>query len=781
MKSYLKFLSRNKLYTAIEAVGLIVSLALVIVIGSSLRDQLTIAKTAPAGKNLYVLGPQSWPYLEYRDMERMSLLPEIDEVAAFMPYRSSIKAGEGFAEMPVLVADTRLLSLLHIDVTKGSLSSLQNGQGVALSESTASRLFPFTDALGQRIDIGAGGYVEDGQKRESAEIVAILADADYSILESFDVFCPMESNLAAPREIRASNAQQSTSGTVVHALASMVEGVDIEAFSKKYLSLAGPSLERKEGETLMATEYKEVYFSPSDISGIRQGNRLYLYILVVLGLVLLFSAILNYMNLCSAISGGRAKEMATRRLLGEGKNNIFGRILMESILFTAVCFMLAILLAWALLPYLNSIRPEGIPVGFRVSDDPVFWIFSIAIVILVGSLAGLLPAWMLSSFQPVDVLSGNIRKRLKMGFNKACIIVQTVLAVALVCSATALRSQLHHLETLDTGISPVENLFYFHPSSYDANDVHILGDRLSALPETKRICYTDGIPTHIHSLTVGPLDAVIQLIVCDTLAFKLLGFRVKDGFTGVRPESFWPTEELVNYDGVPRDDPETGGVIETFRRLAVNAEDPYTRYFSRVFTAVQITSSTEGLNGILIQTGPDHTAFKKAFATIATDYYKESIGSPDLSNSWENQCGYLEEIFAADYEDLHRYTKIVSFFALLAVFLAMLGLVAMSTWFASRNSKDIAIRKVFGSDMQDETLRSIRSYMILTLVSVAIGIPVSIVLVSRFLERYAERITGYWWIFVSAAVFAMVISLVSVLWQTLKAARTNPATELKKE
>ena len=154
---------------------------------------------------------------------------------------------------------------------------------------------------------------------------------------------------------------------------------------------------------------------------------------------------------------------------------------------------------------------------------------------------------------------------------------------------------------------------------------------------------------------------------------------------------------------------------------------------------------------------------------------------PSRESSWDNQCGYLQEIFAADYADLHRYTKIVTLFALVAVFLAMLGLVAMSTWFAVRNSKDIAIRKVFGSEMKGETLRSIRSYMVLILVAIAVGIPVSILLVGRFLERYAERITGYGWIFVTAAVFAVFIAFVSVLWQTLKAARTNPAIELKKE
>ena len=796
MKSYLKFLSRNKLYTAIEAVGLVVSLAFVIVIGASLRDQLRIAEDVPGGKNLYILGPQSMPYLEYRDKETLASLPEIEEAAAFILPKLSVQAGDESSRMPVLIADTRLLDLLHLRVTEGSIQSLSGGQGIALSESAAARLFPFTEALGQHIGIGFEGYGEYGSEKETAEIVAILEDADYSILDSFDVFCPMEAGLAAPMAIRASNMRETGVGETVHVLASMVGGTDLAAFSEKMISLVGPTLDRQDGEDMMATEYRELFFSSTDISGIRQGNRLYLNVLIVLGLVLLLSAILNYMNLCSAVSGARAKEMATRRLLGEGRARVFGRILLESIVFTAVCYVLAILLAWAIVPYLNSIRPEGIPVAFRVYPGPVFWLFSVAIVLLTGGLAGFLPAWMLSSFQPIEVISGNIRKRLKLGFNKACIVAQTVLAVVLVCMALAFQAQLRHLETLDVGISPAENLFYYHPSSSDSREVHVLGDKFSTLPGVRRIGYTDGIPTHLNSITVGPLEGTsINLIVCDTLAFKMLGFRVKEGFTQVKPKTFWPTEELANEGGVNRDNPdidrilpserdatsEIGGILETFRRFAANMEDPYARYFSQTFPGVLITSSQEYLNGILIETGSDHAAFKREFSSIVTQFYKETTGYYDLGNSWDNQCGYLQEIFAADYADLHRYTKIVTLFALVAVFLAMLGLVAMSTWFAVRNSKDIAIRKVFGSEMKGETLRSIRSYMVLILVAIAVGIPVSILLVGRFLERYAERITGYGWIFVTAALFAVFIAFVSVLWQTLKAGRTNPAEELKKE
>ena len=182
-----------------------------------------------------------------------------------------------------------------------------------------------------------------------------------------------------------------------------------------------------------------------------------------------------------------------------------------------------------------------------------------------------------------------------------------------------------------------------------------------------------------------------------------------------------------------------------------------------------------------METGPDHEAFKREFSRVATEHYKSTIGVPDLTTSTYHQCGYLDEIIAADYASLHRFVQIITLVGLIAVFLAMLGLVAMSAWFAGQNAKEIAIRKVFGSDERSETLRSVRSYMILTLVAAAIGIPVAVVLIRRFLETYPERISGYWWIFALALAISLVVSFVSVLWQTLKAAKTNPAIELKKE
>ena len=796
MKSYLKFLSRNKLYTAIEAVGLAVSLAFVILIGFSVWDQLMIAKKVPGEQNLYLLGPQKdLFFMEYRDKETLASIPEILEMASFQKTELTVQAGEEFRQMPVLIADSNLLEMLRIGVRSGSVDPLRHGQGVALTASAAARMFPDKDPVGQSLTIGAEGFENYGEHiKEAAEIVAVIDAPDHSILDDFDVFCPLEGNLFAPKIIREANIRENGYGRIVNTFATLVEGVDLETFSEKYVSLVGDTINSDARDGLMATDYRELYFLTDQIQigGIRHGNRLYLYIMLTLGLVLLLSAVLNYVNLSSAISGSRAKEMATRRLLGDSKQRVFWRIMLETLLFTLVCYVFAVLLASAIAPYLNSLRPEEVPVAFRVAPTFGFWLLSIAFILVVSLVSGLVPAVLLSSYKPVDVISGNIRRRHKMGFNKVCIVIQSLLALVLICLSITLHAQLRHLETLDLGIDPQENLFYYHPNWFYSADMQVLGDKLSNLPQIKQMGYASGIPTHVTTMSSGPQKSMLNLISCDTLAFKMLGFRIREPFSQVKPGTIWISDELRNFSGVGSDSldvslvlpynsgkvSEIGGVIEDFRKLAVNADDMMGG--REQFRAVEIPFN-DRVSGLLMETGPDHDAFRQEFARVVTEHYKSTIGVPDLTTSDNNLCGYLDEIIAADYASLHRFMQIITLVGLIAVFLAMLGLVAMSAWFASQSAKEIAIRKVFGSDERSETLRSVRTYMTLVLVAAAIGIPVSVVIIRRFLESYPERVSGYWWIFVLAVAISLAVSFVSVLWQTLKAARTNPTEELKKE
>ena len=191
--------------------------------------------------------------------------------------------------------------------------------------------------------------------------------------------------------------------------------------------------------------------------------------------------------------------------------------------------------------------------------------------------------------------------------------------------------------------------------------------------------------------------------------------------------------------------------------------------------------SAEQLSGIWIEVRGDRREFEQWFKDYIRSYYRETKGLSDVLGFPGVICGYLDEIIAGEYDDLKQYVRLIELFTLVSVLLSILGMVAMSTWFAATHSKDVAIRKVFGSTVTHEVKRLARSFLVLTLTAIAIGIPLAVWMVRRFLESYPERISGYWWIFATAAAVIFAIAMGSVIWQVLKAARTNPAVELKKE
>ncbi|MBR6858181.1 MAG: ABC transporter permease [Bacteroidales bacterium] len=777
MKSYLKFLSRNKLYTAIEAVGLIVSLALVLIIGMWVRDQLGLAGTKAGENQLYLLSQKEESMISrmvYRDIDALRTYPEIRQAAAFIPVSVTVGNGEERRKMNVLAGDSSILDLVSLSVVSGSTASLSSGSGIALSASAARQLFLDTDPVGRVLTIGDNCEGSILSQEDPMTVAAVVEDPDYTLLPDFAVFCPEEADISLVQRLTGIGL-----GFMHLVFVELVPGVDAAAFCAKY-----PDLKLASGSDL--------YFTSESSAAWRHGKVLYLVILIVLGIVLLLSALLNYVNLSSAISGSRAKEMATRRLLGESRKEIVRRIVLESVLFAGVCYIFSVLLAIAVVPVLNSLFANVLAVPFRVVPNPFFWLFSVGLVLLVGIVGGLVPASILSSYRPIDVVSGAVRRRRKATFNKVCIILQTALAMVLTAMAFAMVLQLRHLESLDLGIDPEENLFYYRGQSASDPAIPILADRLKALPSVQTVASSVGIPTHFSAMDTGPDGSRITVISCDSSAFRMLGFRVTEAYTEVRPGTIWISEELQAFSGVSRENPDVslllprnmlgitaiGGVVKDFRRLAVNAND-FLSELGPSFHAVRIRSNPSA--GLLVKTTSDHTSFRQDFLRVATEVYSAGAGVPSFGNAGGASCGYLEEIVAADYEDLHRYVQLVTLLCVIAIFLAMLGLFAMSTWFASVNTKEIAIRKVHGNSIGGETRRMIRNYLSYVAVAAVVAIPVSVVLIRRFLETYPERISGYAGLFVVTVLIIFAAAFLSVLWQTLKAARTNPAAELKKE
>ena len=534
-------------------------------------------------------------------------------------------------------------------------------------------------------------------------------------------------------------------------------------------------------EHLELSRYDELFFKETE-GFFRHGDKATLRILMLVGLLLLLSAILNYINLSVALTGKRAKEMAVRQLSGASRAGIIWKYVAESIAFTAVCFAAGLLLAEAFCPAMNALlNNPDIPIKVIWSSGYV--IAYIVIILLVGVLCGMFPAMMAGRYKPVDVMKGGYRRRSKMVFSKVFIVLQNALAVILIALAITMEAQMRKTQERPMNCN-IEDIFFL--KDFSGEDNAPLKDALEALPCVRRIGRSSGVPGSInmgqYSTTRDGQDILYKLIRMDSTAFSMFRFEILEDFHVPQFNSVWFSDKSFTATGFDKDYHDISGTLSrrtkgceqvagVFKSFPTNnaniGEEDY--------AIVSLMRSDDiPFAGWVIETTPDRKAAKAQIMEVYDNYIK---GKP----IYGSLAFWVDENIAEDWKPARNNMRLVEIFMLLSIIIALLGLVAMSTYYADEKSRDIAVRKVFGGTVDTEAWRTIREYMVLVGIACVIGIPIAVYAAQEYLKDFIYRLEGYWWIFVVAMLLTGFIAYVSVIWQVLKAARTNPATELKKE
>ena len=382
MRSYLKFLSRHILYTFIEAVGLAISLAFVILIGNYAWQQWAVTRENPDRENIYTFNLPDYPGLTFGFAERLAgAVPEVVETARYCPeIQTYVHIDDSDIEARVIAVDPSFFRLFpYYGFLEGTPESLATKEDVLLSESFArAHHFKVGDVLHTRDwDFRIAGIVEDFRQTLFPAIDIVAHPDSWLNSEAREVpFDRYGSTVTFARVVPGTD--RTTLQTKAEALCQEI-----------YPGMFGTSF----FETLSVERIDELFFKDYDGNqqAYRHGDIGTLRILLLVGLLLLVSAIFNYINLSFALTGKRAKEMATRRLLGEEKRSIVLRQIAESILFTAICFCIGLLLAYAFVPSFNSlINDPDIPV--IIFMRPGYIITYLILIILTGMVAGFLPA-----------------------------------------------------------------------------------------------------------------------------------------------------------------------------------------------------------------------------------------------------------------------------------------------------------------------------------------------------------------------------------------------------
>ena len=776
MKSYLKFLSRNKLYATIEAVGLIVSLAFVILIGSYVRQQWRVAKGAPEWKHYYIVGidyekvdfaPKGLHYLIKES------LPGVDLATEYTHYlfvngqlgNYPIESAHGVTVSP------DFFQMFPVEWVAGDPASLIGG-GVAVSESFADRYSPDQDIMDRIILAGT----------DTIQVKAVFKSFESKIFPGTELI-EVEDN-----QTFTSIGPSSNTSCIISTM--IPEDELVMGLDKLFETHLPKSMGRDKSRRFVNGSIERMdrlYFSElNSDNNFCKGNLSLLRMLAAIVLLLLLSAVFNFINLAAALAGRRAKEMGIRSILGSSRGQILRRYLTESLLFAAVCALLAVLLAYALTPVIQDYIDARH--GERVTSVPFTWQWDaisvgilILLVLIVGLPAGWIPARISSRFTPSQIVKGDFRHRSKRFFSKVFIIIQTALAVMLFAFSLVMERQFSHM--------------IHRPLGADADQLYVqwrlsdaLDNALDQLPFVSGRGQSLGYPGWaLATISVRSKDGngtyTFAIIQMDPEAFRLCRFEIVEDYHTPLGTGIWLAESTYkrlcqdygDLNPLPKDIPlfenNFAGIIKDFATSDAAHINP------NVMGMLNVQKPTTNAAFNLLKIEGDRKEAEKSLQAIYKRFCEEQYGS--LRNDSFN-C-YIQDAMRRGLVEAERQMRMVELFMILAVLVSLLGLLAMSSFFASEHTHDVAVRKVFGGTVGGEVMRGVGSYMLLVLIACVLAVPVAVWLSGRYLEGFDYRISGYGWIFAVAVAIALIISFLAVLWQTLKAARTNPAVELKKE
>ena len=519
-----------------------------------------------------------------------------------------------------------------------------------------------------------------------------------------------------------------------------------------------------------------MFASQNNGAGMMKGDKTRLHILLAAVLAILFFAISNYINLTVANTGFRAKEMATRRLFGSSQREISMKLIAESTLMVAVSFVIGFVLALCFQDDAAELFKGKIALMNDINIGTVS--VSIAFILLVGIVSGIMPSWQISRFQPIDIVKGSFRFHSKMVLGKAFIILQNVITVVMLTAAFVIWLQLNHLINAPLGFN-TENLYYIYAPNGKGQTVRSQLEKMPFVEGIGTVHNTTftGYSSSMRTIKIGEKKVNLLLSDMDSTAFKLFGLELlKDN--GPTSDGCYLNEEAMRQLEYSNDEKDLdwgegekrpiAGVVKDFHRINVLRDlEPF---------CIRLHEKMEDLSfgtSFVVKTNGDKQA-NTAFNDMIL-----GIGVPVADAHWYYSSLYDE--IAKTFEDQQNTLRIITLFTIIAIIISVMGFVGMSLFFIRQRKKEIGIRKIMGSSSSEVLVLMLRTFCAPLLVSFVIAIPIAWYIMRDWLSNFSYRITLSPWIFATTCAFALLVAVLSVAYQIIKAVRANPVESIKTE
>lgn len=796
MKYFFRFLKNNPLYAVINVVGLALSLMFVILIGDYTYRQFGIDKWHRNHERIYVLGTEngnsllSWPDCAHSLKDRY---PEVEDVCCVYMHNGKIKhedkvyeESQGDNAGNIMLADSNFFRFFDFKMIDGDReTALDSPEKCVVTESLAKALFPDGNALGQPLQIEGTRYVfvsdDNGDPYDSSlvyTVSGVIKDLDKTVflnetavIANFER-APQVLGYRLRNDLMASGPLGSTlSFLMLRPGASLEDKIeDLTSYCIESIPVFNFYGNRKAA----IIPLDDLMFAPQNTgAGLQTGDKSLLGILLAVVLAILMFAVTNYINLTVANTGFRAKEMATRRLLGSDGLGISLELIGESTLMVFISFIIGGALALLLEDKVAVLFKGKIDILKDINFSTVS--VSLLFIVLTGIISGIMPTISLSKYKPIDVVKGSFRYHSKMVLSRIFIILQNVITMTMMTATLTILLQMNHLVNAPLGYN-TENIY-----RVSSDNPEVLRNALKSQPFIQGIGSFSGtsLDGNYRSMSTRKdkdnNNLLVYLTTWDKEFIDIMGINlVKDNH--LSGDVKYINEELAGKLSLGDGESEVtwgdgkvmqvAGVFSNFHMT--NILDPYQPFM----ITVKDTDEIEDPN-FMVKTDGSPDARKKL-----CDLIKEVDGTTE-DLDWKLQS--VDDNIKASLNEEKNTMRIVSIFTGVAVLISILGFIGMSLFFIRQRKKEIGVRRIMGSTTNEVLSLLLTKFCAPLLVSFIFAVPLSWFIMDKWLESFSYRIGLSPWIFIASGAVSLLIAVVSIFFQTLHAAHSNPADAIRAE
>ena len=806
-------LRKNKVFSFINIFGLAAGLACCMLITLYIRNEVSYDKYHKHAADIYQLGTnfiregketkmsgtpapvaQAMQF-EYPEIEQTTrLLALFNEDKTLLQYNEKNAAPQSFYETKGYIADSAFFRVFTYDFLEGNpATALNEPRTVVLSEEIARKIFGNQPALNKLLHISSG------------------TNGDYDFMVT-GVFRPVSkpSHIDARfflsfkggeiEQLANRMATNFANNNMFFTYLQLKPGTDVAALQAKFPAF----IDKYAGKDLKAQGfYKKQFLTKlTDIhlySGMDQnvtppGSVTYLYILTSIALFTLLIACINFMNLSTARSSKRSAEVGIRKVLGAEKSALVRQFLGESVFMSLIAFVFAFALVWFLLPAFNKLAGKELSLSF--SQNTITIAVFLVLSVITGIVAGIYPAFYLSSFRPVKVLKGRFSNSLAaVSLRKGLVVFQFVISVALIISSVVIASQMRYLRSADLGFDKDQQVVIPLRSATAKQMYPSLKNELAKLPgvtnvgaslfnpgvfnPSDNLLYKEGQTMNDAKRTrMNWVDAgYLQTLNIKPVAGRLFSeafpadtsFRMVLNETAIRDIGFPSAQDAVgkkvyfDYQGQQYGF-DIVGVVKDFHFEDLHL--PITPY------GYQLNSNLDNFNYMLVHTrGAD---MKALLSSIGAGWHRLNPNEPFEYN-------FLDEEFQKNYQAEDRLAGIVGYFTMIAILICCLGLFGLAAFSAEHRVKEIGVRKVLGASVSGIVGLLSKDFLKLVFVAIVIASPLAWYIMNKWLQDFAYRVDISWWVFVVAGIGAVLIAFITIGFQAIRAATVNPVKSLRTE